>query len=538
VHLPGTRGPAQYFVEYVKSQLIPYYGSGKVLGGGLKVYTTIDLRLQELAKQAIDKWLTRPNGPAAALVAVDPRDGRILAMVGGTSFSKSQFNLAVQGERQPGSAFKPFVLATALRQGVAPQTTFVSQPTVIDIGDRVWPVSNYEGNYLGRIDLRTATIYSDNAVYAQLTAAVGPREVRRTAKLLGVQSPLQDYFAIGLGAEAVNPLEMARAFAPFANGGRRVDGRILGNEPRAILRVRDGKAVDVNAPVQRRVLAPEDASTITSILQGVVRQGTGERAALDDRPVAGKTGTTSNYGDAWFVGYTPQLVTAVWVGYPSRFRPMLREFDGKPVVGGTYPALIWKAFMKRALQTLGEEPKPFPYLSEPGVYPYRVTFRDGRWRLDNGYCRNVRELDFFYGRQPTSMAACKPNEVDVPKVVGLTIDDAEGQLASAPLKYEVITKPAKPGERLDLVTAQFPARGTLSAGDTVRIVVPKALEGIVPDVVGTKLRRARNQLAKLGVRARANRFRAGKRGIVLAQHPAAGVAAGRHLTVRLVVGRG
>jgi hypothetical protein len=217
---------------------------------------------------------------------------------------------------------------------------------------------------------------------------------------------------------------------------------------------------------------------------------------------------------------------------------MLREFDGKPVAGGTYPALIWKAFMKRALQTLGEEPKPFPYLSEPGVYPYRVTFRDGRWRLDNGYCRNVRELDFFYGRQPTNMAACKPNEVDVPKVVGLTIDDAEGQLASAPLKYEVITKPAKPGERLDLVTAQFPARGTLSAGDTVRIVVPKALEGIVPDVVGTKLRRARNQLAKLGVRARANRFRAGKRGIVLAQHPAAGVAAGRHLTVRLVVGRG
>ncbi len=539
VHLPGTRGPAQYFVEYVKGQLIPYYGSGKVVGGGgLKVYTTIDLRLQELARQAIDKWLTRPKGPSAALVALDPRDGRILAMVGGSSFAKSQFNLAVQGERQPGSAFKPIVLATALRQGIAPQTTFVSQPTVIDIGDRVWPVSNYEGNYLGRIDLRTATIYSDNAVYAQLTAALGPRAVRRTAEMLGVQSRLQDYFAIGLGAEAVNPLEMARAFATFANGGRRVDGRIFGNEPRAILRVRDGKAVDLNAPIQRRVLRPEDASTITSILEGVVRQGTGRRAALEDRPVAGKTGTTSNYGDAWFVGYTPQLVTAVWVGYPNRFKPMLTEFDGDAVAGGTYPALIWKNFMKNALRTLGDEPRSFPYLPEPAPYPYRVTLRDEVWRLDNGYCRQTRELAFFYGRQPATMAACKPNEVDVPKVVGISIDDAEAQLASALLKYEVITKPAKPGERLDLVTAQFPAGGTLSAGDTVRIVVPKALRGIVPDIVGTKLEHARSELATVGVRARVDRFRAGKRGVVLAQHPAAGVAAGRHLTVRLVVGRG
>jgi penicillin-binding protein 1A len=538
VHLPGTRGPAQYFVEYVKQQLIPYYGSGEVFGGGLRVTTSIDLHLQQLAKESIDKWLTRKDGPAAALVAIDPRDGRVLAMVGGSSFSKSQFNLAVQGERQPGSSFKPFVLAAALREGIAPQTTFVSKPTVVDIGDRLWSVSNYEGNYLGRIDLRAATIYSDNAVYAQLTSVVGPASVRRTAEALGIQSPLQDYFAIGLGAEAVNPLEMARAFATIANEGRRVDGAVLGNLPRAVLTVRDGHHTERNAPVRRAVLRPEDAGIITSTLEDVLRLGTGRRAQLDDRTAAGKTGTTENYGDAWFVGYTPQLVTAVWVGYPTRFRPMLREFDGKPVAGGTYPALIWKAFMKRALAELGDQPESFPQEAVPSVDAYRVAWRGGSWRLDNGYCRDSRELIMFVDRAPREQAGCKPNEVDVPRVVGADLGDAETRLASVPLSIEVITKPAQVGQRLGIVTAQYPARGTLSAWDTVRVVVPKALHGVVPDVVGLRLGEARTALAKRSLGAVADRFTAGAAGRVLAQRPRAGVAAGPDLTVRLVVGRG
>src|SRR5919106_2702379 len=172
IGLPNIGKRSSYFAEYVKQQLVPYYGSGKVFGGGLRITTSIDTRLQELAQEAIDKTFSDPKGPAAALVALDPRDGRVLAMVGGRSFRKSQFNLAVQGERQSGSAFKPFVLAAALTQGISPDTVFTSKPTVINLGDKLWSISNYEGSYLGSIDLREATTHSDNTVYAQLTAQV------------------------------------------------------------------------------------------------------------------------------------------------------------------------------------------------------------------------------------------------------------------------------------------------------------------------------------------------------------------------------
>jgi len=164
VRLPAGKSRQPYFAEYVKQQLVPYYGSGTVFGAGLKIYTSIDLDIQRLAEDAIKKLLPDRHGPAASLVAIDPRDGRVLAMVGGRNFHKSQFNLAVQGERQAGSAFKPFVLATALSQGISPQTTFTSKPTVINLGDKLWAVNNYENSYLGTIDLNNATTYSDNAV--------------------------------------------------------------------------------------------------------------------------------------------------------------------------------------------------------------------------------------------------------------------------------------------------------------------------------------------------------------------------------------
>ncbi|MFL5968558.1 MAG: transglycosylase domain-containing protein, partial [Gaiellaceae bacterium] len=184
VHLPGTQGPAPYFTNYVKEQLVDRYGSGRVFGGGFRVYTTIDLNVQRMARRAITKWLPSPTGPSAALVAIDPRNGKVLAMIGGNSYRKSQFNLAVQGERQPGSSFKPFVLATALKQGISPDTEFTSGPVQIPLGDKVWYVQNYEGEDLGRISLATATEFSDNTVYAQLTQTVGPAAVVRTAKSL------------------------------------------------------------------------------------------------------------------------------------------------------------------------------------------------------------------------------------------------------------------------------------------------------------------------------------------------------------------
>ena len=229
VRLGGIEGQhgALHFVNYVKQQLIDEYGSAAVFGGGLKVRTTIDLDYQDAARDAISKWLTNPDGPSAALVAIDPRDGSVKAMVGGNNYRKSQFNLAVQGVRQPGSAFKPFVLATALRQGISPATHFESKPQAINLGDKYWVVGNYGDQYLGSIDLEQATIESDNAVYAQLTQLVGSKNVAATAKRLGIRSKLDGYYAIGLGAEAVTPLELARAYATLAHGGRRVDASDL-----------------------------------------------------------------------------------------------------------------------------------------------------------------------------------------------------------------------------------------------------------------------------------------------------------------------
>ena len=359
VHLSGVRGAAPYFGEYVKSQLIARLGARSVFGGGLRVRTTIDLRLQKLATAAVTKWLPDPNGPQAALVAMDARTGAVLAMVGGRNFHRSQFNLAVQGVRQPGSSFKPFVLAAALREGISPASTFRSGPVSIFLGNRYWPVHNFEGESLGTIDLTKAIAVSDNTVFAQLTKDVGPQNVVRTAHALGIMRPLHGVFSIGLGTQAVSPLDMARAYASFADGGYRIDGSLLGDQPRTISRITDasGKPVEVEpaAPAPDPLLdreRPADAAPRRRRL----RAGPGTAAAIPGRAVAGKTGTTENYGDAWFVGYTPQLVTAVWVGYPEGLKPMLHEFHGGPVVGGSFPALIWKTFTQSALDAIQAPP--------------------------------------------------------------------------------------------------------------------------------------------------------------------------------------
>ncbi|HLM33221.1 MAG TPA: PBP1A family penicillin-binding protein [Gaiellaceae bacterium] len=551
VRIPGAQRPAQYFAEYVKQQLIPYYGSGKVFGGGLRIQTSIDLELQNLARDAIGKWLPDPKGPAAALVAIDPRDGRVLAMVGGNSYRKSQFNLAVQGERQSGSSFKPFVLAAALAEGISPVTSFTSKPTLINLGDKLWSVHNYEGSYLGTIDLTKATVFSDNSVYAQLTAQVGPKNVARMAHALGVNSRLNDYFGIGLGVEAVNPLEMARAFSTFANNGARVDGRLLGNVPRAVLwvgedckgrttRLSEGqcKRISENTPTGRQVLDPNKAATVTSILSQVVRDGTGQRAALVDRPVAGKTGTTENYGDAWFVGYTPQLAVAVWVGYPSTLRSMETEFHGDPVAGGTFPALIWKTFAQSALRAKNEAPELFPAPLYESAAPYEVVYRNNRWLLDNGNCEDTHQVMYVSGSAPERQASCKPNEVDVPRVVGASLEDAKARLARTPLEAQVVTRPAKTGERIGYVVAQFPARGTLSSYATVRLLIPRALHGVVPDLIGLTIEQARVKLRRNGLGAIVEASGDGEPGIVLGQSLEPGIAAGRDATIRLVVARG
>jgi len=539
IRLPGDQGPAQYFANYVKQQLVDRYGSGRVFGGGLKVYTTIDLKLQKMARNSIGHWLTSPTGPTAALVSIDPRDGRILAMFGGNNFRKSQFNLAVQGERQAGSSFKPFVLATALKEGVAPSTTFVSKPVTINAGGRLWEVHNYEDEYLGSITIQQATAYSDNAVFAQLTKLVGPQNIANTAKSLGIKSRLQPYFSIGLGAQGVNPLEMARAFSAFANGGKRIDGRRFGNEPRVITKVatEKGRPIDDNTARPVQTLSEENAALVTSLLQNVIKYGTGKAAALaGGRPAAGKTGTTENYGDAWFVGYTPQLVTAVWVGYPNDVRSMSYQFHGKPVAGGTFPALIWKSFMERALLYLHDAPESFAPASIPYASPKNVTYRDGRLQLDNGYCRDTESIEYFGDSGPTHTANCLPNEVDVPNVVGEPVGRAKTVLAGQPLAATVVYRPAQPRQRVGVVVKQFPAGGRhLSSGDRVTIVLSKALEGLVPNVVGMTVDRAKARLKRLKLEVTISPSDAPGSARIIAQSPRAARASAPGMGITLAV---
>jgi penicillin-binding protein 1A len=533
LHLPATQGQAPYFANYVREQLLasPELGR-KVYGGGLRVTTTIDLRMQKLARDAVQKWLPSPDGPQAALVALDPRTGAVLAMVGGRNYHDSQFNLATQQNRQVGSSFKPIVLATALHAGIAPQTTLVSRETMINAGGRLWPVHNYEGEYMGPIDLTTAMVHSDNSVFAQLTALVGPANVATMAKRLGVTGKLNGYFSIGLGGEPVSPLEMARAYSTFANGGKRIDGALMRDRPRVIATVKEGSKELLNAPVERPVLSASEAATIDQILQGVVQSGTGKAAAIPSFPIAGKTGTTENYGDAWFVGYTPHLVVAVWVGYPTKLIPMLTEFQGRSVTGGSFPALIFKSFMQSAIAYKQLQPESFPYPQSLYVAPRTVVQRNGKLELDNGYCRGATSVAFYGSTAPAKTADCKPNEVEVPRVIGRTLADARAQLEAQPLTPSIVYKPARPRQRLGVVLGQMPKGGTLSSYDKVTIVLAKPLHGVVPRLVGLPLAQAQARLAKRKLQSEVT---GGTRGRVVRQAPAAGLAAAPGMTITLAV---
>ena len=357
------------------------YHTRGVYGGGLRVRTTIDLKLQKIARDAIAKVLPPEIGPTAALVTLDAHTGAVLAMVGGRNYHQSQFNLATQGERQPGSSFKPFVLAAALKSGISPATTLVSQPVTIDAGGRLWKVNNYEGDYIGTIDLRQAIAYSDNSVFAQLTNIVGPANVAATAKALGIATPLNGRTSRSASAASRRRRSTWRARTRRSRTAATASTARSSATSRAsssASRTTTGTAQKDNAIDAHRVLedwqaatdrpAPRRASSATAPAR---------RRTSAATPVAGKTGTTENYGDAWFVGYTPDIVTAVWVGYPDELRPMLTEYHGRPVAGGTYPALIWKAFMEKALPyrqapSRARSPQPsFPYASPQQRRPPR-----------------------------------------------------------------------------------------------------------------------------------------------------------------------
>ncbi len=354
---------AGYFTSWVQQQVIERYGAPRAFGGGLRIKTTLDLELQHAAEQAINGYLAYSGDPSASLVAIENSTGEVRAMVGGRNYDESPFNLATEGERQPGSSFKAFDLAAALEDGISPDSVWTSKEKVFVVrsprGPEKFVVHNDEGAYTGSNTLTNATAYSDNSIYAEVGLKVGTERIARLAHAMGVTTPISTNPAMTIGglSVGVTPLDMAHAYETIAHGGERVSGTMAKYDaPVGIQEVEagsqplpDGARHDTNMVETKRIIPPEVAATETSVLETVLEYGTAKVAALGEF-AAGKTGTTSNYGDAWFVGWNHKYTVAVWVGYPNSLVPMTTDFEGGPVLGGTFPALIWHDFMVSALQ--------------------------------------------------------------------------------------------------------------------------------------------------------------------------------------------
>ncbi|MDO8185788.1 transglycosylase domain-containing protein [Conexibacter sp. JD483] len=360
---PQETSASPYFTSWVRQQIVNHYGAFRAFNGGLRITTSLDLDLQNAAEQTISEMLPAGSGlPEASLVAIDNKTGEVRAMVGGPDYATRPFNLATQGQRQPGSTFKPFTLVTALEQGISPDNVYSSQPKEFPVpgtnGKEAFIVRNYGDAYSGSSSLRSATANSDNSVYAEVGIQVGTRKIARTARKLGIRTPISTNLAMTLGGlrEGVTPLDMAHAYETIATGGKRIWNPELGAPDRGPIGVHkvvdsSGKVVDDNVRSlrEKQVIDPTIAAETRSIMEGVVAYGSGVKAQVSGTIVAGKTGTTENYGDAWFVGWNDQLTIAIWVGYPDRLVPMLTQYGGEPVAGGTYPAQLFHNFLTSAL---------------------------------------------------------------------------------------------------------------------------------------------------------------------------------------------
>jgi len=387
---PDEDSEAPYFTSWLRQQLVDRYGPGQAFGGGLEVHSTLDLELQREVEEIVS---TRLSGiePTAAVVVLDNDTAGVLAMVGGSDFDEVPFNLATQGSRQPGSAFKPFTLITALEEGHTTGEVFTSAEQALPFKSKVpkengrgmkvvnelFEVANYEDSYLGSASLATATTYSDNAVYTQLGMQVGPADIARTAHRMGIESDLrsENRYAVDdsgfqrynpaliLGGltNGVTPLEMTHAYLTIAQDGYRMSGTMAGGEGGVVginkvtkqtgdeqpnpggnpVETNDGTSGE-NEVASSEVVDPSAAAETQTLLESVVSGGTGTNAASSAADeVWGKTGTTDDNGDAWFCGGDADITACVWVGHPDGRVPMETEYAGQPVDGGTYPALIF-----------------------------------------------------------------------------------------------------------------------------------------------------------------------------------------------------
>lgn len=413
---------APYFVSYVRQQLQQQYSPAQVFKGGLTVYTTINMKMQKQAERAAATVTHSKSAPEVALVAIDPRNGQIKAMVGGRNYLKNKFNLAAQAHRQPGSSFKTFVLTTAIDEGI-PATYQIdsSSPAIIPTKPRPWVVNNDEGSGHGMVSLDEATALSINCVYARLIWSLGAKKVALMARRMGIQTPLPNYPSIALGSKNCTPLEMASAYGTLATEGVHYPATCI------------TKIVDPNdqviyqlKPHGTRAIRPEVAYAVTNTLKGVLEYGTASGQSIG-RPAAGKTGTSQNFRDAWFVGYTPQLVTAVWSGYTHE---RTIYWNGSHAFGGTLAAPVWNKFMRAALS--GQPRLNFASQSSPHY--------------------STSKLHVLNSGRSSS-----------PKIVGLSLGSATSKLQNAGYTYSV-----------KYVTSNSPKGtvvGTSAHGGTIVILV-------------------------------------------------------------------
>lgn len=486
-----TRYPFPYFVDYFKQWFLsnPAFGATRedryklLFTGGLRITTTIDPRFQQEAETAARSVLAYPNDPSAAITAIDPRTGYVRAMVGGDPadywnprVKDGRVNLATGGStgRQAGSSFKPFALVTALANGISPSTVF-SAPAEIRIpldNGTVWDVTNAEPSSFGSLTLEQATIDSVNTVYAQLIAELGAQSVVDMAKTMGIRcclrvsrptTPLHPYLSAVLGTNEVSTLEMASAYGTLATGGQHVN-------PIPVISIRDaeGNLIWQANPKPKQVIDPAVASAADLILQKVVLYGTGAAANLG-RPQIGKTGTNQNFSDAWFVGALPQLVAAVWVGFPQGQIPMEPPTTRITVFGGTWPAEIWRLFMSKAATRFPAHAFPTPQVNYLAV---AVDITQQPYCLPNQYTlpQNIQTLEFIAGTEPTKTCTTPTSlqQITVPSVVGLTQDVATATLQSSGFYVKVLVESSTqpPGT----VISQSPGAG-VSAYQTSTVTI-------------------------------------------------------------------
>jgi penicillin-binding protein 1A len=374
---PGLAGQT-YLTDYVTSQLVQEYGAERVRRGGLRIYTTLNAKMQMAATRSILGTLDRKGDPAGSVVSIDPATGQIRALAIAQRGKTISYDLPVDGQRQAGSTFKMFVLTEAVERKINPYSTqYLSAPF---LGPDNWRVHTFENTYSGRIPLTQATLLSDNTVYARLTLDLGPKPVADLAHRMGIQSRLKAVPSIVLGVNAVSPLDLATAYATLADGG-------VAHEPSILEKVQfpGGNVEQASKPRGKRVVDAKVAGVVTRVLEANVKAGTGVSAALSGRPAAGKTGTTDSFADAWFAGWVPQLTTVAWVGYPTSERPMKGVHGIAGVTGGTLPAQIWHTYMTSALQG-----QPVEQFASPGSPPFRRWC--GRYQLARTW-RDARKHD-------------------------------------------------------------------------------------------------------------------------------------------------